>query len=179
MIYCGDKWATLFLPAYLQYMTVVFFNTKRKTWKCDDYRPSKMNGSSVISLAFALWWRNCICWCIGSIISKWSGCEKQIFHQLHHDRIIYVEVNARFLECSGKCTSKGAKGFGVVKTRSLLVHGQFGNTDEFELCQWRSNKPVSSCGPCDECHWGAVSWQNKMARVASNREVMSSVFQKL
>lgn len=94
VIYCEDKWAIHFLSAYLQNMKDVSTNTNVKTWQCDDCLSTQMNAASVFGLASVLRWRNCICWCIGSIIPKWSSCEKQIFHRFHDVRIMYVEVNA-------------------------------------------------------------------------------------
>lgn len=79
-------------------------NAYKKTWKQFTYT----NGAPVFGLTSVRQWRNCIWWCIGSIISELSSCEKQIFHQRHDVRFKHAKVNGSFLEFSGKCTSRGS-----------------------------------------------------------------------
>lgn len=77
---------------------------KKPPWKQFTYT----NGASAFSLTSVHQRIDCIRWCIGSIISELSSCEKQIFHQCHDVRFIQAKVNASFLELSGKCTSRGS-----------------------------------------------------------------------
>lgn len=126
-----------------------------------------MNGVSIFNLASVLKGNNCICWYIGSIISKLPSCEKQIFDQFLDVRIIYMEGNVHFLEWSGKCPSRGVKAFGVVETCThLLFLGSLVIEIQTNYVSGNKTNLQPVMGLCDECHWEVVSF------------VMSHEFQK-